>query len=261
MNKIILPLILMTLNLLKLNSNNQNFYILDFQANLLSNGYLISFKFCKNDLNDGQIEFKYNESIINIESIKYNQTEVSYLINIYDYKISNKELEKIIIQYNDFNSIKYINEFYIRNIDLCEFNQENNLNFEYPLVIYNNKTLVKKEYKLLSNSLSIPKDIKLSSTNYFILDKYTKKDLVYTSFYLYINEAKYLLNKREDGNYLYLYSTKEKFDLDDDINCKLSIIYDYKYYYKVDFFINLKADLYIDNSSIYYQYRCEVDDV
>lgn len=262
MNKF-LSLLLISINLISVNNTvDEKTYISNFQGSLISNGYLITFDFYKNDLKEGQLEFKHNNLIINFESIKYDKTEISFLINFYDYKISNKELESIKIQYNDFTSIKQIDKFYIRNIDSSEFNIQNSLEFECPLLIYDKKTIIKKEYELLSNALYIPKDVKLSSTNYFTLNKFIEKDLVYTSFYLYINQAKYLLDKSINQDYLYLYSTKETFDInDEEIDCKLSIIYEHNYYYKVDFNVNLKTDLLVDNSSGSYEYKCEVYDV
>lgn len=262
MNKI-LSLLLISINLINVNNTvDENTYISDFQASIINEGYVISFNFFKNNLDEGQLELNYNNSIINYETIKDDKTEISFFINFYNHKISNKKLELIKIQYNDFSNIKQIDSFYIRNIDKCEFYVKNSSDFECPLLVYNQKTILKKEYRLLSDYLYIPLDIKLSSTNYFTLDKYIEKDLVYTSFYLYINQDKYLLDKVVDKDRLYLYSTKEKFNINnEDINCKLSIIYDYKYYYKVDFNIKLKTDLLIDNTAGLYEYKCEVYDV
>lgn len=246
----------------KLNIQSINQYILNFQARLLTDGFNIEFDFDRCDLKQGLLRFEIEENNLKIIEISNQNTHINFFLNLNDYKLETDKFTQVFIIYNDYSQDYNISNFHIRHIDKLDINLENQMSYEYPMLIKDNIVYVKKQFELVNNKVFFPNDLKCLNSNILKLDKYVQEDLSYTSFYLNINQAHYELKKVINENILYLNLPTNKLQIEDEIeNSNLEVIYNHKYSYSLKFSIDLSTYNYLQGNDSIYTYNCEVKNV
>lgn len=261
MNKLKLSYLLVLLSNLNIQTS-LNQYLSNFQARLITDGFNIEFDFNKLKLNNGILIFEIDGNNNKIIEISNKSTHINYFLNLDNFNLEIDKYTTVLIKYYDYIKNYDIDEFYIRHIDKLNLDLKDNLEFNYPMLIKDNIVYVKKEIALVDNKIFIPNDLKSLNSNIFKTDKYVQEDLVYTSFYLNIDQKKYELKKVINQEYLYLNLSPNQIKINKEFqSCNLEIEYEHKYSYNLKFNINLSTLDYLQGNEPIYEYKCDVKDV
>jgi len=250
---------LLILPILFLNNVSNPDYITNLEFALADNGYLLTFNFNYNDLNqEGSIYLDFLGIYTNLNDYKDQNNHYEYILDENKYNFNYSSYQNLYFYFEDSNS-----QILLKTLNVL--GNKDTLNDTNQLIFIKDKsnTYYSHPYKIYKNQIYIPNDVKLKTDNIFSFVEFPLSCINYVDFYLINNERKYELSKKisEDKQTLYLTTDKLINIKKEENNAYINIIYNRFYAYDLKFELDLYSSSYFEGSNHEYTFSWSIYEI